>query len=248
MGRRRRNQREIAVKTDGWIATFGDLTSLMLTFFVLMMSMSSIDKDSLKQISGPVQSGGIAIMPGGGTGTQAGNRLTRQERLLTFRQQAVKILSNSAWRYRVHVLFINENMLFRLPTTMLFAPGAASLKPADIATLRRLASLLQAMPGHIRVEGHTYREPPSPGSPYHDERELAVARAASVLHVLQQAGIDGKRLSLAGYGDVHPVAPGVTQMAIAKNRRVDIVLYQDAEKHAPATATLPRGPIGQSGK
>lgn len=248
MGRRRLKQKEVTVKTDGWIATFGDLTSLMLTFFVLMMSMSSIDKASLNQIIGPVQTGGIAIMPGGGTGTQAGNRLTCQQRLLILRQQAVKILSNSTWRYRVHVLIINEKMLLRLPTAMLFTPGAASLKPSDIATLRRLASLLQAMPGHIRVEGHTYGEPPSPGSPYHDARELAVARAASVLHVLQQAGIDGKRLSLAGYGDVHPVASGVTPMAIAKNRRVDIVLYQDAKKHASATAALPRGHIEQGGK
>ena len=240
--RKRPTPQAAAIKTDGWLAIFGDLTSLMLTFFVLLMSMSSIDKASLQKISSVMQTSGTSILKKGQAtrGSSTGGQ-TRQEQLLAARQQAFRMFKGTTWRHKVHMQILDEKMLLRLPSALLFAPGQATLKPTDIATLRRLAFLLQLVPGDIRVEGHTYREHLSPDSPYHNDRELSLARAASVLHVLQQAGIEDRRLSLAGYGDAHPVTTRMTPMAIAKNRRVDIVLYRDAKVGTPAQGTPPQG-------
>lgn len=243
MRRIRSKPQAAAIKTDGWLAIFGDLTSLMLTFFVLLMSMSSIDKASLQKISTVMQASGTSILQKGqaSKGASTGGQ-TRQEQLLATRQQAIRMFKGTTWRHKVHMQILDEKMLLRMPAALLFAPGQATLKPTDIATLRRLAFMLELVPGDIRVEGHTYREHLAPDSPYHNDRELSLARAASVLHVLQQAGIEDRRLSLAGYGDAHPVTTRMTPMAIAKNRRVDIVLYRDAKTGRPATAADPQHP------
>jgi chemotaxis protein MotB len=239
--RKRPRPQPAAIKTDGWLAIFGDLTSLMLTFFVLLMSMSSIDKASLQKISTVMQASGTSILQKGAAskGTSTGGE-TRQEQLLATRQQAIRMFKGTTWRHKVHMQILDEKMLLRLPAALLFAPGQATLRPADMATLRRLAFMLQLVPGDIRVEGHTYREHLAPDSPYHDDRALSLARAASVLHVLQQTGIEATRLSLAGYGDAHPVTSRMTPRDIAKNRRVDIVLYRDEKAGAPVTSALPQ--------
>lgn len=237
--KKRRKPEATAIKTDGWLAIFGDLTSLMLTFFVLLMSMSSIDKASLQQVGNVMKASGTSIMHKGpaAKGTATGGHMTRREQLLAVRQRAFHLFRGTSWRHKVHVQIINQRMLFSLPSALLFAPGQATLNPTDMATLRRLGFLLQLVPGNIRVEGHTYREQPGPDSPYHSDRALSLARAASVLHVLLQAGIEEKRLSLAGYGDAHPVTTRMTPRDIARNRRVDIVLYRRIKVRAPAAST-----------
>jgi len=241
MRRRRPKPEATTIRTDGWLAIFGDLTSLMLTFFVLLMSMSSIDKTSLQKISTVMHASGASLLQKGpaAKGTSSGGN-TRQEQLLAARQQAIRMFKGTTWRHKVHMQIIDEKMLMSLPAALLFAPGQATMNRSDVATLRRLAFLLQLVPGNIRVEGHTYREHLAPDSPFHSDRELSLARAASVLHVLQQAGIADRRLSLAGYGDAHPVTTRMTPSAIAKNRRVDIVLYRDTERGTPATGTPPQ--------
>ena len=127
-----------------------------------------------------------------------------------------------------------------MPHCVVGGPCWRTVSPGNVATLRRLGFLLQLVPGDIRVEGHTYREHLGPDSPYHNDRELSLARAASVLHVLEQTGIEDRRLSLAGYGDAHPVTTRMTPMASAENRRVDIVLYRDV-RMGPPGASNPNG-------
>lgn len=228
----RKEKEEAEIKIDGWIATFGDLISLMLTFFVLIVSMSSLDVSALKQISGIVPESTVSMFDIGPTAAiralqmQKQRKVSTQEMMLAIRQHASEILQHSVWRHKVDAQVLKNRMILRLPDAVLFDPGKATLRSRDVVILKRMAKLLVASPGNVRVEGHTDRSRLPASSPFHDLWSLSLARAASVLHVLQKEGVDRKRLSLAGYGPSKPISTEATPFGRRKNRRVDIVLYQ----------------------
>lgn len=228
----RKEKEEVEIKIDGWIATFGDLISLMLTFFVLIVAMSSLDVSALKQISGIVPESTVSMFDIGPTAAiqalqmQKQRKVTTQEMMLAIRQHANQILQHSVWRHKVDARVLKDRMILRLPDAVLFDPGKAVLRARDVVILKRMAKLLVASPGNVRVEGHTDRSRLPDSSPFHDLWSLSLARAASVLHVLEKEGVDRKRLSLAGYGPSKPISTEATPFGRRKNRRVDIVLYQ----------------------
>lgn len=232
MAKPRPKREEVKVKTDGWIATFGDLISLMLTFFVLIISMSTLDETELKEISVMFTEGALSVLESGPSGDldsldlQEQRSITLQELLLAMKQKANRVLKHSTWEHKVRAIVLRDRMILRLPDVVLFEPGQARLHEADIPVLRRLARMLAAAPGQVRIEGHTDNRKPPAGSPFADAWDLSLARAASVLHVLEEEGVARSRLSLAGFGPSKPVSTDVTPFGRAKNRRVDIVLYQ----------------------
>jgi len=236
MAAKREKKTPEKIKTDGWVATFGDLISLMLTFFVLLVSMSTMDDLTLKDISSAFSAAGMSVFDNASNTdvkvqpVQTQRRVSMQELMLAARQKAFRVLQNSVWEHKVRAIVSKEQMTLRLPDTVLFEAGKAGLKQQDITILKRLARLFAAMPGHIRVEGHTGPEPLPTDSPFPSTWDLSLARAASVLHVLEAEGVSRSRLSLVGYGPSKPISTDATPFGRSKNRRVDIVLYQPRPK------------------
>ena len=233
---RKREKRVIEpIKTDGWVLTFGDLISLMLTFFVLIVSMSTLDELTLKEISRQTLVGtsifdqgsnmDMAISP-----VEAQRAVSMQEMILAARQKANLVLSQSEWKGKVRARVVKDKFMLSLPSSVLFDDGSANLKEEDIVILRRLARLLASTPGHIRVEGHTSSGSVPLGSLFPNAWSLSLARAASVLHVLEAEGVSHPRLSLAGYGPSKPVSTLGSLFGYNKNRRVDIILYEPSPK------------------
>jgi len=235
MARKREKRAAEPIKTDGWVLTFGDLISLMLTFFVLIVSMSTLDELTLKEISQQALVGSSIFDQGSNTDlaiapVDAQRAVSMQEMMLAARQKANLVLSQSEWKGKVHARVIKDKFMLSLPSSVLFNEGSANLKEEDIVILRRLARLLASTPGHVRVEGHTSSSSVPVGSSFPDAWSLSLARAASVLHVLEAEGVSHSRLSLAGYGPSKPVSMLGSLFGHNKNRRVDIILYEPAPK------------------
>jgi chemotaxis protein MotB len=236
MARKRGKKEPVEVDTEGWVLTFGDLISLMLTFFVLIVSMSSMDDLTLKEISYQAKVGTSLFDHGASTdlaiapALDISRRVDLQEMMLAARQKANKILSKSDWKGKVKAHVVKDKFMFSLPSSVLFSEGGANLNKEDIVILRRLARLLASTPGNIRVEGHTSSDAVPAGSIYEDAWSLSLARAASVLRVLEAEGVNHARLSLAGYGPSKPISVLNSVYSRKKNRRVDIVLYKPQPK------------------
>ena len=81
--------------------------------------------------------------------------------------------------------------------SVLFASGAAELKPDIYSVLEKLAKLLSSVPGNVAIEGHTDNVPIA-SSKYSSNWELSTARATSMLHFFIQKGIDPTKYSIAG--------------------------------------------------
>jgi type VI secretion system protein ImpK len=105
----------------------------------------------------------------------------------------------------------------------LFASGSATVNPATIETLRRIAVALNQVPGRVLVVGHTDDQPVR-SITYRDNFQLSRARAVSVSEVLRGALTSPGRVEHAGAGSTQPLyQPASDPANRARNRRVEIV-------------------------
>jgi chemotaxis protein MotB len=108
-------------------------------------------------------------------------------------------------------------------TDILFPTGVAEVSDSALPTLRKLADILAPFPNPIRVEGHTDDVPiDTPRFP--SNWELSAGRAANVVRLFQDSGIDPVRLAAIGLGEHRPVADNETREGRNRNRRVVVVI------------------------
>ncbi len=232
MARRKKWPVEYLPNTEAWMTTFADLISLMLTFFILIISMSTLDKTGLSDVSSSFTKAVSVLNSGQKTEFQiippieVQKLVSVEELMLAMRQNAHAILNNSTLRHKVKGIIVKDRLYLRIPDSILFAEGSAELSPEHEEAIRKLARMLALMPGKIRIQGHTDANPDLSNSPFTDPWSLSLARAASVLHIMEDEGVNPSRLSLAGYGPSRPVSTDATPFGRSKNRRVEIVVYK----------------------
>lgn len=108
-------------------------------------------------------------------------------------------------------------------TDILFPSGVATLSPEAQKILRQLALSLKPFPNTIRVEGHTDNRPIKSAA-FTSNWELSAARAASVVHLFTQVGMDPRRLAIVGLGEFRPAQSNDTEQGRNLNRRVLLVI------------------------
>lgn len=127
---------------------------------------------------------------------------------------------------QIQIEQLAEGIRVNLSQEILFRSGAVSLEPHGVEVLRKVAHQLASTTHTIEVQGHTDDVPLSPSlaQRWGTNWELAAARAASVVRLLQGESIDPKRLTAVSYGEYAPVADNDTPEGRAHNRRIEIRL------------------------
>jgi chemotaxis protein MotB len=123
-------------------------------------------------------------------------------------------------------------------TDILFPSGSARLSPTAVDIIRRLAAVLARFPNPIRVEGFT-DDVPIRTQQFFSNWELSAARAASVVHVFSERGVESDRLAVVGFGDQHPVASNASAQGRNANRRVSVVILSTAPGSPTDPSWLP---------
>jgi chemotaxis protein MotB len=128
---------------------------------------------------------------------------------------------------KLKVRIIDGRMVLVLPTDILFDSGSAKLSEEGLAAITEVAKILATMKERqFQVGGHTDNVPIKTSS-YRNNWELAADRALGVAEAMIAAGVSGKSLSAASYGEFQPVATNKTPEGKAANRRIDIVIVPD---------------------
>jgi chemotaxis protein MotB len=111
---------------------------------------------------------------------------------------------------------------------LLFGPGEATLKPYAYKFLDKVANRLKKFDNRrIHVEGHTDSQKISTGQ-FPSNWELSCARSSSVVRFFaNRHQFNAASLVAVGYGDTQPISNNATVEGRARNRRVDIVLYNE---------------------
>ena len=125
-------------------------------------------------------------------------------------------------------------------TDILFPSGSATLSPTAVGVIRKLSQTLAELPNPLRVEGHTDSQPIDTAA-FPSNWELSSARAASVVHLIANSGIDPARLSVIGRAQFSPAQPNTTAAGRNANRRVLISILPPGNP-APAVNPAPPDP------
>ncbi|MBC8026682.1 MAG: flagellar motor protein MotD [Steroidobacteraceae bacterium] len=124
-------------------------------------------------------------------------------------------------------------------TDILFPSGIAVISQTAVPALQALAKALAPYPNPIRVEGHTDNVPIRTVA-FPSNWELSSARAASVVHLLANGGVDARRLSVIGLGEWHPTKPNDSIENRNANRRVLLVILSGTvETQGGTPGTMP---------
>jgi chemotaxis protein MotB len=130
-------------------------------------------------------------------------------------------------------------------TDILFPSGSATLSATAVDVIRKLAQTLAELPNPVRVEGHTDSQPIETTA-FPSNWELSSARAASVVHLIANSGVDPARLSVIGRGQFSPTQPNTTAAGRNANRRVLISILPPGSPETGANAA-PADPAAATG-
>ncbi len=222
-------------KAPSWLLSFADVSALLLAFFVMLFSMSTLkteeyekviskitraQKDEVVKKVAPVSSQSIetiSIKP-----AQAPEYLMR---VLTEKFSTDPFLSDSK------VLLLDDRVILSLPSDSLFITGSAIISSEAEKPLFNLAAVMSQFGNQVVVSGHTDNTPTN-AAVYPSNWELSLARALSVATYLNDVGYQNE-LTIIGHGSGHykhinSKIPETKRKSLA--RRVDLVIYPEAAK------------------
>lgn len=224
---RGRNQSD----AQAWLLTFTDVTALMLTFFVLLFSMSTIEKsnwqslvnslaprlDRLQEVTVALPQSEKAAKP-----VERAPGLDLDYLAAVLQQQ----MRSDPLLQQVRVVRESRRLVISVPGDLLFASGSTELGAAGEKSVFVLSGVLRRLRNVIEVAGHADPQQPKAGA-WPTNWELSLARAAALSGLLTKLGYQGEIL-VRGYGHaqydtIDPSLPAGERMAQA--RRVDIVIH-----------------------
>lgn len=130
-------------------------------------------------------------------------------------------------RGEVSVDELADRTIVRIKGDGLFDSGSDIIRPAYLPILNRVAEGIEQTSGRVEVTGHSDNVPISTRR-FPSNRALSQARADEVVRVLAQAVSDGNRFTSLGLADTQPVTSNDTAEGRARNRRVEITVYERA--------------------
>lgn len=217
-----------------WVVTFGDLMSLLLCFFVLLLSFSEMDRNRYRVVSGSVKNAfGIQRKKPIFDSPKGSKMIARefdQSVVLTKIDDIIKPIIDELddefeeFKGYVEVESTENQVTIRMMGEATFDTGRADLRSNFIPLLRKIGEVLAKTRGEIIVAGHTDNVPLI-GGLFRSNLGLSMARAGAVAEfLLRSSAINPQQLSAMGFGEYRPLASNDTAAGRQKNRRVEIIL------------------------
>ena len=241
-------KRPRASGAPGWMVTFADLMALMLTFFVLLLSMSVIDIQRFQQAMLSLQfsfaspSGNIGDRERFIIGEMAAPPtplpidMDTPDPIEILDDNGLPDLTKSLYEELVSALAAEIEqgymelerdelqILLRFPQSISFQLASADLESSFIPILDKIAVALTGVDGSILVVGHT-DDLPIRTVRFRSNWDLSSARAASVVHyLLENSELDNERIIAAGRAYTQPLVPNDSMENREKNRRVEVII------------------------
>lgn len=243
-----------------WLITFSDMMTLMLTFFVLLVSMSTIDERRklvvISSVTGTFGEGIGALTP---QATKPRTRMVEPGPMDLDNTDDLEPLKDMLWEEDKKDLNFQENQFVQILSIndeVLFTPGTTQLSQRGIKLLNRILPWLLRINHPLLIAGHTATLREERGDDYKvvfGEREasptwtMSFMRSMSVYRYLTGRGMPAKQLSVEAFGKYRPRFDGNTPEGRRQNRRVDIVLDKRNKRWIETMARLKEQPQKEAG-
>ena len=218
-----------------WVVTFGDMMSLLLTFFIMLVSLSEIKEEQLYQALAEAlrkrfghETSVVSLMPG-----EARPRNSKLAKLASLGRARRANTMNGGDKVRApvgehpRVMSIRSAEHATAGGKVIFEEGSAELTEKHKQILQRTAQDIGGKPQKIEIRGHTSTKPLPPGTPYKTHWDLAYARSKNVMEFLVKLGIDPRRIRLAVAADNEPKHIGNDHLLLEENPRVEVSILNE---------------------
>jgi chemotaxis protein MotB len=222
-----------------WALAYGDMITLLMTFFVLIIAMSSPKSDeaemTMKKHSGTGDNLGVAELKDSGLFEDKVKSKTKImvdaddlpppiSDLDLIREDLVVFMTENDLFNVVDLMKTKEGFMIRIMADILFDSGETTLKVENIYLLDKISELLSVIPNNVRIDGHT-------DDRYTDDNDagnrLSIARASRVCdYVIEEEMLATARFGVAGFGRHRPLRSNSNERNRAKNRRVEIIIKE----------------------
>lgn len=230
-----------------WLATYGDMVTLLLVFFVLLVSMSTVEVKRFQSVFGSMRMafGGLSASEIAGGQMQSNidsNTQQSVQDLMRIRQELLKnqenvfnaiqsYLSKKNVEGDVGAVLDEGTITLTIGDSLLFAPGSEELSEGAEEQLETILEIIEAnREMTVNIKGYTDDSTIPEGARFKNNWELSALRAVNVLRWLIDHGIDPLRITATGMGDLNPRFPNDSPENKAKNRRVEFCLERQVVK------------------
>ncbi len=219
-----------------WVVTFGDMMSLLLTFFIMLVSMSELKEDekyqamveSIRRQFGHDMTQ-ASMVPGESRarGAAMPNPIYSMGRSkqMDIKKGGQEVKSITGDHKRVQIVRPGDDS--SIGGVIYFAEDAFELTEENKRDLQWIIEQVAGKPQKIEIRGHTTRRPVDKKSDFRDEWDLAYARCRNTMHFLIEQGIDRKRIRLGPAGAGEPIYNGVDPDRLQRNSRVQILMWDE---------------------
>ena len=250
----RKGRKEEHANHEAWAIPYGDLITLLLAFFVVMYSVSSLNSGKYRVMSEALMAAfrgepqrdmpitlsiregmptsDLVTMPE--TEKAMGPRPIRKTdaqgmdtgmSLSGIAGNVAKALERQVMTDQVTIRQHADWVEVEIRNDLLFPSGSAAMAGEAGDIVRKLGASLANLKNPIFVQGHTDNVPISTAQ-YPSNWELSAARAGAVVRLLGEGGANTALMTVIGYGEQRPLQSNETSEGRATNRRVVLAILE----------------------
>mgnify|MGYP003957230971 CR=1 FL=1 len=181
----------------GWLTTYADMMTLLMTFFVLLFAMSTLDPVKLEQFGDSTQK------------KQGSKKKSKKVSLSQINKEVKKLVVEQELQSQVKVTMDARGVTLGIASDLAFGSGTATLSGPIKSFLVKLVSTMERATYAIAVKGHTDNDPIR-SSQFPSNWELSAARSSAVIRYLTSQGIAADKFRAIGFGDTVPMVANDT--------------------------------------
>jgi chemotaxis protein MotB len=237
----------------GWVVTFGDMMSLLLTFFILLLSFATMETVKYKVLSGSIQVAfGVQEVTPTWTRPQ-GRKVVAREFSMQFNSRNMldgmkkieerETARTPSGRVDIQVFEDYRGIVVSIGANHMFEMGKADLKIDKWPFLDDIVEQAARNQAQIQVEAHTDGTPIKTNT-FPSNDHLSAARAVSVIRYFRgvRPDIPGHRYEAVPAGETRPKYPNLTDSGRKKNRRIELIFHRPPKMYQYKQKSLiPKG-------
>ncbi|WP_194420334.1 OmpA/MotB family protein [Microbacterium abyssi] len=250
---------------ERWMASYLDMVTVLMCLFIVLFAMSTVDQEKFEALSASLATGfgqdpsefadvaeGVVVPPelideeGEPADPDLAAAVKEFDDLSALRERLREALAQNHLEADVTFTIDDRGLTIGLVSAeTFFDTNSTNLSAKAVAVLDTLGGVLVDVPNEISVEGHADHR--GAVAPFPTNWELSSGRSTQVLrHLVEAGGLPANNVKSVGYADTRPIAEGSSAAALAKNRRVDIVVLSQVKEEVrnliPSVQSSKSGP------
>jgi chemotaxis protein MotB len=206
--------------SEEWMLTYGDTITLLMAFFLLLISISKVDPLLFEQVKKGLRS-------------EIAKDKQVKTPLAEIKHSLDSLLQKERSEKKVDIQLTRKGIVMQFASSAFYAPGQAYINPVAAAIILKVSTAIKNItyyPFSVDVEGHTDNVPIKTRR-FPSNWELSVSRATNIVKKMIELGLNSDRLKAAGYADTKPLVPNMDKAGRpikrnqAKNRRIVIRIH-----------------------